>query len=185
MIQEFGLSITAVGGDQYWVRTENVAKGVQLAEEKVRWPVADWLAQTKSLMHDPLLGLLKGQQNHVIANLPDSSRPLLAVEDTNLTTLVHLGQTLHNELFKGQLHDSWVTAQGVAQNRQDLLRLRIGIKDSRLQQLPWEALHAGTRPLATGTDVIFSRYILDRGTGHQKNRWLYQADWYFPSRPLS
>ncbi len=166
MIQEFGLSITAVGGDQYWVRTESVAKGVQLAEEKVQWPVAAWLEQTKSLMHDPLLGLLKGQQNRVIANRPDAGRPLLAEEDANLTTLVHLGQTLHNELFKGQLHDSWVTAQGVAQNRQDLLRLRIGIRDSRLQQLPWEALHAGTRPLATGTDVIFSRYILNRRQVH-------------------
>ncbi|MGB7087779.1 MAG: CHAT domain-containing protein, partial [Phormidesmis sp.] len=83
-----------------------------------------------------------------------------------VATLIHLGQTLHNELFKGQLHDSWVTAQGVAQNRQDLLRLRIGMKESRLQQLPWEALHAGTRPLAAGTDVIFSRYILDRRQGH-------------------
>ncbi|MGB3788244.1 MAG: CHAT domain-containing protein [Phormidesmis sp.] len=169
MIQEFGLSITAVGGDQYWVRTESVAKGVQLAEEKVQWPVADWLEQTKSLMHDPLLGLLKGQQNRVVAARPDGTRPLLAEEDANLTTLVHLGQTLHNELFRGQLHDSWVTAQGVAQNRQDLLRLRIGIKDSRLQQLPWEALHAGTRPLATGTDVIFSRYILNRRQVHSSS----------------
>ncbi len=169
MIQDFGLSITAVGGDQYWIRTENVAKGVQLAEEKVQWPVADWLDQTKSLMHDPLLGLLKGQQNRVIASRSDANRPLIAEESTSLTTLVHLGQTLHNELFKGQLHDSWVTAQGVAQNRQDLLRLRIGIRDSRLQQLPWEALHAGTRPLATGTDVIFSRYILNRRQIHSSS----------------
>ncbi len=166
MIQEFGLSITAVGGDQYWVRTERVAKGVQLAEEKVRWPVASWLKQVKSLMHDPLLGLLKGEQNRVVAAHSEDSPFLTAARDTNLTTLVHLGQTLHNELFRGQLHDSWVTAQGVAHNRQDLLRLRIGIKDSRLQQLPWEALHAGTRPLATGTDVIFSRYILNRRQVH-------------------
>ena len=40
VIQEFGLSITAVGDNQYWVRTEKVAKGVQLAEEKMEWPVA-------------------------------------------------------------------------------------------------------------------------------------------------
>ncbi len=167
MIQEFEISITAVGGDQYLVRTENVAKGVQLAEEKVRWSVSEWLAQTKALMHDPLLGLLQGQQRHTLTTRTGrqpGQRSALA--DTEAATLVHLGQTLHDELFQGQLHDSWVTAQGVAQNRQDLLRLRIGMKDSRLQQLPWEALHAGARPLATGTDVIFSRYILDRRQAH-------------------
>ena len=117
-------------------------------------------------MHDPLLGLLQGQQRHTLttrAGRQPGQRSVLA--DTESATLVHLGQTLHDELFQGQLHDSWVTAQGVAQNRQDLLRLRIGMKDSRLQQLPWEALHAGSRPLATGTDVIFSRYILDRRQG--------------------
>lgn len=168
VIQEFEISITAVGGDQYLIRTENVAKGVQLAEEKVRWPVAQWLEKTKSFMHDPLLGLLQGQQRQALPTRAgqDSPYPSPLGAGADVATLVHLGQTLHNELFKGQLHDSWITAQGVAQNRQDLLRLRIGMKDSRLQQLPWEALHAGTRPLATGTDVIFSRYILDRRQGH-------------------
>ena len=168
VVQEFEISITAVGSDQYLVRTETVAKGVQLAEEKVHWPVARWLEKTKSFMHDPLLGLLQGQPRQALPTRAGriSLYPSSQIEDANAATLVHLGQTLHNELFKGQLHDSWITAQGVAQNRQDLLRLRIGMKDSRLQQLPWEALHAGTRPLATGTDVIFSRYILDRRQGH-------------------
>ncbi|MEL6260320.1 MAG: CHAT domain-containing protein [Cyanobacteria bacterium J06626_6] len=166
MIQEFGISITAVGGDQYLVRTENVEKGVQLAEERVHWPVAQWLEQTKSLMHDPLLGLLQGQQSRAIPTRAGSIRRSNPGGETGLVSLVQLGQTLHNELFRGQLHDSWITAQGVAQNHQDLLRLRIGIKDNRLQQLPWEALHAGTRPLATGTDVIFSRYILDPRQEH-------------------
>ena len=167
MIQEFEISITAVGGDQYLVRTENVAKGVPLAEEKVRWSVSEWLEQTKALMHDPLLGLLQGQQRHALTTRTGRQPSQhSALTDAEAATLIHLGQTLHDELFQGQLHDSWVTAQGVAQNRQDLLRLRIGMKDSRLQQLPWEALHAGTRPLATGTDVIFSRYILDRRQAH-------------------
>lgn len=166
MIQEFEISITAVGGDQYLVRTENVAKGVQLAEEKVRWPVDQWIEQTKSLMHDPLLGLLQGQSRHTMPTRAGRAAHSAQPEDNAAATLIHLGQVLHDQLFKGQLHDSWVTAQGVAQNRQDLLRLRIGMKESRLQQLPWEALHAGTRPLATGTDVIFSRYILDRRQGH-------------------
>lgn len=163
VIQEFEISITAVGGDQYLVRTENVAKGVQLAEEKVRWPVAQWLEKTKSFMHDPLLGLLQRQPRSTRAG---QSNLRSLPENPAASTLIQLGQTLHDELFKGQLHDSWVTAQGVAHNRQELLRLRIGMKDSRLQQLPWEALHARTRPLATGTDVIFSRYILDQRHGH-------------------
>jgi tetratricopeptide (TPR) repeat protein len=167
VIQEFEISITAVGGDRYLVRTENVAKGVQLAEEKVSWPVAQWLEITKSLMHDPLLGLLQGQPRQPLATrTAQGGSPRAQSETADVDTLVSLGQTLHQKLFVGQLHDSWITAQGVAQNRQDLLRLRIGMKDSRLQQLPWEALRAGMRPLATGTDVIFSRYILDRRQGH-------------------
>ena len=167
MIQEFEISITSVSDDQYLVRTENVAKGVQLAEEKVRWPVAQWLEQTRLLMHDPLLGLLQGQSRHTLPTRSDQrDRRSDYPEAAEAATLVKLGQTLHDQLFQGQLHDSWVTAQGVAQNRQALLRLRIGMKDSQLQQLPWEALHAGARPLATGTDVIFSRYILDRQRSH-------------------
>ena len=170
MIQEFGISITAVGGDQYLIRTEKVSKGVQHAEEKVHWPMRDWLEEAKSLMHDPLLGLLKGDPPGTIpatrAGILSASRRGTLEAEAEAATLVHLGRTLHDELFKGQLHDSWVTAQGVAQNRQDFLRLRIGMKDGRLQQLPWEALHAGTRPLAAGTDVIFSRYILDRRQQH-------------------
>lgn len=182
MIQEFGISITAVGGEQYLVRTESVEKGVPHAEERVVWPVTQWLAQTQSLMHDPLLGLLQGQKSRAISNRPVSNTTASArrlsvdsnadSEHADLATLIHLGQTLHRELFKGQLRDSWVTAQGVARNRQDLLRLRLGIRDSRLQQLPWEALHAGPRPLATGTDVIFSRYILN----HSQVRSRSQAD---------
>ena len=163
MIQEFKISITAMGGDQYLIRTEYVEKGVQLAEEKVHWPVSEWLSQTQSLMHDPLLGLLQGQSRHTLpSRAGQSGRKSTETADD---TLVRLGQTLHDALFQGQLHDSWVTAQGVAQNRQDLLRLRIGMKDNRLQQLPWEALHARSLPLATGTDVIFSRYILARHHG--------------------
>ena len=163
MIQEFKISITAMGGEQYLVRTEYVEKGVQLAEEKVHWPVTEWLAQTQTLMHDPLLGLLQGQSRHTLPSRAGQSGQKSLEDETE--TLVRLGQTLHNALFQGQLHDSWVTAQGVAQNRQDLLRLRIGMKDDRLQQLPWEALHARSLPLATGTDVIFSRYILARQHG--------------------
>ena len=169
MIQEFKISITAMGGDQYLIRTEYVEKGVQLAEEKVRWPVAEWLSQTQSLMHDPLLGLLQGQSRHTLPSRAGQSGRKSSAGAVD-ESLVRLGQTLHDALFQGQLHDSWVTAQGVAQNRQDLLRLRIGMKDDRLQQLPWEALHARSLPLATGTDVIFSRYILARQHGSASSK---------------
>ena len=100
-----------------------------------------------------------------------NSESAYAQGSSESATLVHLGRALYDSLFQGQLRESWVTAQGIAQNRQTLLRLRIGMKDSRLQQLPWEVLHEGARPLATGTDVIFSRYILDRWQGH-----LHQID---------
>lgn len=167
MIQEFDISITAVGEDKYLVRTEQVAPGVPLAQEQVQWPIEDWLKQTQTLMHDPLLGLLKGQspqrwpdrtgrRSDPATDIPSEVLPSEAVP-----SLVNLGQDLYNKLFCGLLRDSWLTAQGVAQNRRQVLRLRLGLKDPRLQQLPWEVLHAGDRPLATGTDVTFSRYHAD------------------------
>ncbi|NER03982.1 MAG: CHAT domain-containing protein, partial [Okeania sp. SIO3C4] len=52
----------------------------------------------------------------------------------------------------------WSCAQGIAHNRGERLQLRLGTKDRRISSLPWEVLHVGDRPLATGTDVIFSRY---------------------------
>ncbi|HEY9749779.1 MAG TPA: hypothetical protein V6C63_13930, partial [Allocoleopsis sp.] len=58
--QEFHLSVTPVGEDEYLIRTERVAPGVPLAEEQVVWPVEDWLNQARQLMNDPLLGLLQG-----------------------------------------------------------------------------------------------------------------------------
>lgn len=61
MTQEFHISVTPVGDNEYLVRTEKVASGVPLAEEQVKWPVDEWLAQARQLMNDPLLGLLEGQ----------------------------------------------------------------------------------------------------------------------------
>ena len=40
--QEFHLSATPVGQNDYLVRTEQVAPGVPVAEELVHWPVAEW-----------------------------------------------------------------------------------------------------------------------------------------------
>nr|WP_199306804.1 cell division protein HetF [Anabaena sphaerica] len=123
------------------VRTEQVAPGVPLAEELVSWPVAEWLAAAGHLMNDPLQLVLQGD---AIAR--------------NSVNLVALGQQLYNALFQGTLRDSWITAQGIAQNQQQVLRLRLGLKDTRLARLPWEVMHAGDRPLATGPYIAFSRY---------------------------
>lgn len=141
MTQEFQISVTPVGQNDYLVRTEQVAPGVPLAEELVTWPVADWLAAAGHLMNDPLKSVLQGD-----------------AFARNSVNLVALGQQLYNALFQGTLRDSWITAQGIAQNHQQVLRLRLGLKDTRLARLPWEVMHAGDRPLATGPYVAFSRY---------------------------
>ncbi len=139
--QEFHLSATPVGQNDYLVRTEQVAPGVPLAEELVHWPVAEWLATAGHLMDDPLQLVLQGD-----------------MMSRNSVNLVALGQELYNALFQGTLRDSWITAQGIAQNHQQVLRLRLGLKDTRLARLPWEVMHAGDRPLATGPYITFARY---------------------------
>ncbi|MDJ0708187.1 MAG: CHAT domain-containing protein [Leptolyngbyaceae cyanobacterium MO_188.B28] len=161
MNQEFHLSITTVGDNRYLVRTEDVAPGVPLAEEQIIWPVQDWLEQARLLMHDPLMGLLEGQPNPRISirSAEPTQESAAATQAIPSPSLVTLGQDLYRALFHGMIRDSWLTAQGIAQHRRSPLRLRLGLKDSRLQQLPWEVLHAGDRPLATGTDLTFSRYL--------------------------
>ncbi|MDC0833189.1 heterocyst differentiation protein [Geitlerinema sp. FC II] len=145
MTQEFQISVTPVGVDEYLVRTERVAPGVPLAEEQAVWQVDGWIGRARDLMSDPLSGLLQGK----------SPTPL----DRDRPDLVTLGQQLYNALFQGSLRDSWMMAQGIAQNRQEPLRLRLGLKGTRLPSLPWEVLHDGDYPLATGTSVLFSRYL--------------------------
>ncbi|MFM7470897.1 MAG: CHAT domain-containing protein [Nodosilinea sp.] len=151
VIQEFQVSITPLRGsvnqDSYLLRTETVAKGVPLAETQVVWPVERWLRETAQLAQDPLQRLLTAS----------------ASEGPEVTGLVRpgaalrLGQDLYHHLFQDQLRDSWLAAQGVAQNRQQPLRLRLEFKDSRLQRLPWELLYGDDRPLATGMDVTLCR----------------------------
>lgn len=141
MTQEFHISVTPVGQNDYLVRTEQVAPGVPLAEELVTWPVTEWLVSAGHLMNDPLKSVFQRRAN-----------------PRNSLNLVTLGQQLYNSLFQGTLRDSWITAQGIAQNHQKLLHLRLGLKDVRLARLPWEVMHAGDRPLATGPYIAFSRY---------------------------
>jgi CHAT domain len=148
--QEFHISVTPVGQNDYLVRTEQVAPGVPLAEELVTWPVADWLMAAGHLMNDPLKSVLQGD--------PFTSGGHESNIARNSVNLVALGQQFYNALFQGTLRDSWITAQGIAQNHQQVLRLRLGLKDTRLARLPWEVMHAGDRPLATGPYVAFSRF---------------------------
>lgn len=155
MSQEFQLSVTPVGDDEYLVRTERVAPGVPLAEEQVRWPIDEWLALSAQLMNDPLVGLLQGK---VLQGTTLAGRGLSRSGNNSAPNLVALGQQLYSGLFQGNLRDSWTCAQGIAQHRREVLQLRLGLKGRRLPRLPWEVLHAGDRPLATGTDVVFSRY---------------------------
>ncbi|MEB3233713.1 MAG: CHAT domain-containing protein, partial [Leptolyngbyaceae bacterium] len=159
MTQEFHISITPVRDNEYLVRTEQVAPGVPLAEEQLVWPVDRWLEQTRQLMNDPLLGLLRGQSK--VGNSGDLA---------SVSSFMELGQQLYQHLFQGILRDSWMTAQGIAQHRGEVLRLRLGLKGNQLPKLPWEVMHGHTRdglgltthPLATGVDVLFSRYQPDR-----------------------
>lgn len=160
-LQEFHISVTPLGDDQYLVRTEKVAPGVPLAEEQVFWPVEDWLSMARQLMNDPLLGLFSGNGNGIedIFFLPDSQKRV----NQSCLNLVSLGQEMYNALFQGGLRDSWLVAQAIAQNQRQMLRLRLGLKGNRLPRLPWEVLHEDSRPLATGTDVGFCRYQINTG----------------------
>ena len=197
MTQEFHISVTPVGNNDYLVRTEQVAPGVPLAEEQLTWPVEEWLTQARQLMSDPLMGVLQGNNPQIgllqagfsdtsqrdralnsaitLSGAPfDAARSDAARSDADASSLslINLGQQLYSEMFQGTLRDSWVTAQGIAQNRREALRLRIGLKGSRLPRLPWEVMYgndvpiervqqtlsAAARPLAAGTHVIFSRY---------------------------
>ena len=65
---------------------------------------------------------------------------------------------MYEALFQGALRDRLTSAQAIAHNQGAVLRLRLGLKDPILTRLPWEVLHEDTRPIATGKDIIFSRY---------------------------
>ena len=143
MTQEFHLSITALGSDRYLIRTEDTAAGVPVAQAQVEWPVEEWLQMAQPAMDDPVLGLLQGQ-----VDLSDRS-----------SGLHELGQALYRALFQDEaIRESWLRAQGIAQNRNEILRLRLGLKDSRLQRLPWEVLRHEQQPITTRGNQTFARY---------------------------
>jgi len=149
---EFHLSITPVARqqDNYLIRTEAMEKSVPLAETQVQWPVDEWLEAARCLGHDPLGQLLAGEA------LPTGNDPQGAPG-------VALGKVLYQALFQGTIRDSWLAARVVALHCRQQLRLRLWLKDSRLQRLPWELLYGDDRSLATGTDITLARFSLASG----------------------
>jgi hypothetical protein len=146
-----------------------------LGEAQITWPVADWLAQAQRLMNDPLAGLLQGEEgsdrSSLIASTPITGESVGVQQPAR--NLVELGQQLYFSLFQDNLRDSWVASQGIAQHLGQVLRLRLGLKGDQLPRLPWEVMQGGdamldtlspsngvgvNRPIATGTNVVFSRY---------------------------
>jgi hypothetical protein len=150
MTQEFQLSVTPVGPQDFLVRVERVAPGVSLGEEQVSWPIDDWLERARQIFANPLSDLF---EDRGLAVLEAPVAPLAGPE----LALVALGQELYNALFQGSIRDSWLSAQGIAQNRQDVLRLRLLLKGDRLPRLPWEVMHVDSHPLTAGAHVTFSR----------------------------
>lgn len=168
MFQDFQLSITHLGENRYFLRTEKVAAGVPLAEEQVEWAVDDWLAEARHLMNDPLSRLLQGtgrlsEQNQLITPDSDQRRGITAALPA-ATNLLEFGEQLYHALFTGSLKDSWSKAQAIAHNQNQILRLRLGCKESRLLSLPWEVINATdakdfeVQGLTTGIETSFSRY---------------------------
>ncbi len=152
--EELHISVTPVGDDKYLVRTEQAPKGVLPAEEQVVWPVEGWLRQAAKLMEDPLSMLMR--LNDQPYPSPDS--PTADLERATLGNLVELGQELYQALFQGSLLDRLTSAQAIAHNQGNVLRLRLGLKGAHLPRLPWEVIHEDTRAIATGKDLVFSRY---------------------------
>ena len=182
--EELHISITPIKHEKYHylVRTEESPKGVMPAEEQVIFPMIDWLDQARYLMDDSVAGLFHGYgstglleddflynleeetlQSEVFGNQGDgNSRDATAIStissSSQTRSLVDLGREMYEALFQGALRDRLTSAQAIAHNQGSVLRLRLGLKDPILTRLPWEVLHEDIRPIATGKDVIFSRY---------------------------
>lgn len=151
--EELHISVTPVGDDKYLVRTEQAPKGVLPAEEQVVWPVEEWLNQAGKLMEDPLVGWMLSNQLD-----PDDDTSAGRKANTHLLNLVELGRELYLALFQGSLLDRLTSAQAIAHNQGNVLRLRLGVKGPLLPRLPWEVIHEDARAIATGKDIVFSRY---------------------------
>lgn len=178
--EELHLSITPIKHEKYHylVRTEDSPKGVLPAEEQVILPVENWLERARYLMDDSVAGLFysygdTGLREEEMVFADDRrhsvggtiSTATEAATDTatrsshfQVGSLADLGREMYEAIFQGNLRDRLTSAIAIAHNQGAVLRLRLGLKDPILTRLPWEVLHEDTRPIATGKDVIFSRY---------------------------
>lgn len=150
MAQRFHISITLVGQNYYLVRTEQVVPGVPLAETLVTLPLADWLIQTEQLINDALKVVL--QDDEIVGE--SSSNSLAPLQ----SKIINLGEQLYKSLFQGSLKQSWITAQEMAQTKQEVLQLQLELNEPLLAHLPWEILHTGNYFLAIEPSIAFSRY---------------------------
>jgi hypothetical protein len=173
--EELHLSITPIKHEKYHylVRTEESPKGVLPAEEQVILPVEDWLTQARYLMDDSVAGLFHSygetglreeemvfadDQRHSVGGAIDTANTATISNRSPVGSLADLGREMYEAIFQGNLRDRLTSAQAIAHNQGAVLRLRLGLKDPILTRLPWEVLHEDIRPIATGKDVIFSRY---------------------------
>lgn len=152
MTQEFHISITPVGQDQYLVQTKQIALKVPLAETLVILPLKDWLTQYEQLVNEALNAVLQSNEKLVAENY--GSDPFAPLQ----SKIINLGQQLYNALFHGTLNDSWITAQAIAQKENKVLRVCLEVNELILARLPWEIMHTGSCFLATDSSIEFSRY---------------------------
>jgi hypothetical protein len=150
--QEFHISITPVGQDQYLVQTKQVALKVPLAEALVILPLRDWLTQYEQLVIEALNAMLQSDEKLIAEN--SGSDPFAPLQ----SKIINLGQQLYNALFHGPLNDSWITAQAIAQKENKVLRLCLEVNELVLARLPWEIMHTGSCFLATDSAIEFSRH---------------------------
>lgn len=75
----------------------------------------------------------------------------------------HLGISLWQWLFQGQIQISWERSQGIAIGQDKPLRLRLDIREPNLIALPWEIMQPqpGKPAISLAQQVLFSRTTSD------------------------
>lgn len=139
-MQEFHIWLTPIKQDSYLVQTQQVAPGVPLAEELVTLSLEELLTKANELNYS-LQAVLQDDMT-------------LAAADANI---INLGKQLYNALFPGSVRDSWLIAQEIAQNQQEVLRLCLRVTEP-MAELPWGIIHTGDYFLATNPRIAFSYY---------------------------
>ncbi len=138
-MQEFHIWLTPIKQDSYLVQTQQVAPGVPLVEELVTLSLEELLTKAHEL--------------HSLQAVLQDDIPLAAAD----ANIINLGKQLYNVIFPGSVRDSWLIAQEIAQNQQEVLRLCLKLAEP-IAQLPWKIIHTGDYFLATDPRIAFSYY---------------------------